>query len=234
MNWTKELSTLPIWKKYSQAYEETYISHILKSIPHQINYKKGDIDIVELGAWDGFHLSNTRHFIEQGYNALLIDGDNHGNAEVKEHFITKENVLDILKQYKTPSHFDMLCIDLDGNDLYILEEILLEYQPSLIVAEYNPIFALGESRTITYDPSHNWNHDDYYGFSFSAGIKLAKKHNYTCIFQNDNLNMYFVKNAVLAESLVIEESEIPNHLSEVTYKQSNYHPQSTKTTWVEY
>jgi len=46
--------------------------------------------------------------------------------------------------------------------------------------------------------------------------------------------MYFVKNAVLAESLVIEESEIPNHVSEVTYKQSNYHPQSTKTTWVEY
>ena len=89
MNWTKELSTLPVWKKYSQANEEGYIAHILKNIPSQ-NFES--IDIVELGAWDGFHLSNTRYFIEQGYNALLIDGNNHGNAEVKEHFITKEKV----------------------------------------------------------------------------------------------------------------------------------------------
>jgi hypothetical protein len=34
--------------------------------------------------------------------------------------------------------------------------------------------------------------DDYYGFSFEAGKKLAEKYGYNVIFQNDNINLYMV------------------------------------------
>jgi hypothetical protein len=96
-------------------------------------------------------LSNTRHLIERGFTHLLIDGDNRGNEEVKEHFILENNILEILEKYDTPYWFDLLCIDIDGNDLYILEKILSKYKPSLIVAEYNPIFLPNESKVIAYD-----------------------------------------------------------------------------------
>ena len=62
MNWIEQLYEIPTWKKYSQCNEECYVEHILNNLPKVNN------TIVELGAWDGFHLSNTRYFIEKyGY-----------------------------------------------------------------------------------------------------------------------------------------------------------------------
>jgi hypothetical protein len=201
------------WSKYSQSGEEAYIEYLLSNIPPVNNH------LVEIGAWDGFHLSNTRFLIEKNWTHLLIDGDNHGNTEVKQHFVTKENILDILISYNTPKKFDFLSLDVDGNDLYILEEILTQYSPTLIVAEFNPIWHPHESKVITYDPTHTWNNDDYYGFSFLAGKKMAAKYGYSCVFQNDSLNMYFVKNAPEMN---------------IQYEVKNYHPRSEKNSWIEY
>ena len=228
MNWINELYTLPKWKKYSQCHEECYLDHILKNVP------SCDKMILELGAWDGYHLSNTRYFIEQGYKALLIDGDNHGNEEVAQHFIDRENVLKLLDSYNLPAQFDLFCIDLDGNDIYILEQVLLKHKPNVIIAEFNPIWGVGDSVTIPYNPEHTWSNDDYYGFSFDAGLKLAEKFGYTCIFQNDNLNMYFVENECLAKSLNIDVADIPSHVPKVTYEISYGHPKSAKNDWIAY
>lgn len=220
MNWIENLYHLEKWKKHSQANEESYLKHILDNIDKKTKY------LVDIGAWDGYHLSNTRYFLEEeGYRGILIDADGRGNSQVKEHFVTKENIISILKKYKCLKEFDLLCIDVDGNDIYILDEILTYYSPKLIIAEFNPIFKKGESFTITYDENHSWGGDTYYGFSFSAGMKMAEKNNYTCIFQNDDLNMYFLRNDLL------------NGLSvpEVNYNEGAiYHPYSTKNTWLEY
>lgn len=228
MNWIEQLYHIPKWKKYSQSYEECYLEHILKALP------EGNKTLVELGAWDGYHLSNTRYFIEQGYKAILIDGDNKGNEEVKEHFITRDNIIPILKQYNTPSIFDLFCIDLDGNDIYILEEVLKNYKPNVIIAEFNPIFKPTESYAIKYNPEHTWSEDDYYGFSFEAGLLLADLNGYTCIFQNDNLNMYFVENSILAHSLGVLVKDLHSHIPKVSYESVNYHPKSHKTDWIQY
>lgn len=201
------------WFKYSQSGEEAYIEYLL-SVNRGVNNH-----LVEIGAWDGFHLSNTRFLIEKNWTHLLIDGDNHGNTEVKQHFVTQENILDILSSYNTPKEFDFLSIDVDGNDLYILEKILTQYSPTLIVAEFNPIWQPHQSKVITYDAAHTWNNDDYYGFSFLAGKKMAAKYGYSCVFQNDSLNMYFVKGAPEMN---------------VQYDVKNYHPHSSKNTWIEY
>jgi len=218
MSWTDQISTTPKWKKYAQQNEECYIEFILSNIP---SVKK---HLVEFGAWDGFHLSNTRYFIENhGFTHLLIDGDNHGNSEVKEHFITAENCVDLLEKYETPTRFDLFVIDIDGNDLYVLEKILKHgFMPQLIVAEFNPIFLPTESKTIAYNPHHTWNSDDYYGFSFAAGVKMAKKYGYVCVFQENSLNMYFVKSDFVPIEPLIE------------YQIKNDHPRSSKQDWVNY
>jgi hypothetical protein len=214
--WYCNFDKIEKWNKYSQSGEEAYIDFILQNIPSKKKH------LVEIGAWDGFHLSNTRFLIERGYTHTLIDGDNRGNQEVKEHFVSKDNILEILEQYDTPKEFDLLCIDIDGNDLYIIEEILSTYKPSLIVAEYNPIFSYNESKVITYDENHRWNEDDYYGFSFKAGLKMAEKFGYVCIHENDSLNMYFVRKQFIDIAPTID------------YKPTNYHRRSDKRTWIDY
>lgn len=226
--WVHELYRIPRWKKYSQANEESYLEFILKNI-HSTNRF-----ILELGAWDGYHLSNTRHFIEQGYKGLLIDGDNKGNDEVKKHFITKENILTILDSYACPKAFDLFCIDLDGNDLYIIEEVLKEYRPSVIIAEFNPKFQPNESFVIKYNPSHIWQKNDFYGFSFLAGSLMAEKNGYTVVFQNDALNMYFIDNEILAQSLQTSIDEIPKLIPKATYKPRIAHPKALNSNWLSY
>ena len=216
VSWVNQIKNVPKWNKYSQTNEEAYIDFILKNLPEKGKH------IVEIGAWDGYHLSNTRYFIENGYSALLIDGDNRGNDEVKQHIVTKNNILELLSNYNTPAEFDFLSIDIDGNDLYVLEEILSHYKPSLIVAEYNPIWAPHESKVIAYDENHTWNNDDYYGFSFLAGTKMADKWGYACVFENDSLNMYFVRKDML------------DYTPKVGYTQTNYHPSSHKASWINY
>ena len=228
MSWLKKFNEIPKWKKYSQSHEETYIRHILDNIK-----PAGNI-ILELGAWDGFHLSNTRYFIELGYHALLIDGDNLGNAEVKKHFITQDNILSILEQYNLPPVFDLFCIDLDGNDIYIMEKVLSVYRPHVIVAEFNPIFQTGVSKAIKYNPDHTWNNDDYYGFSFTAGVKLANKCGYTVVHQNDNLNMYFIRTDVLCEVFHVEQSGLNAFVPHVSHTVTHYHPHNNKGIWVDY
>lgn len=215
-SWVSQIKSIDKWNKYSQCGEEAYIDFILKNLPNKGNH------LVEIGAWDGFHLSNTRHLIERGFTHLLIDGDNRGNEEVKEHFILENNILEILEKYDTPYWFDLLCIDIDGNDLYILEKILSKYKPSLIVAEYNPIFLPNESKVIAYDENHRWSDDDYYGFSFLAGTRMAEKYGYVCVHENDSLNMYFVRKEFL--------EVVPN----ITYKPTNYHRKSHKNNWINY
>lgn len=228
MNWIHELKDIPKWKKYSQSGEEAYLDFILKNIPSRNKH------IVELGAWDGYHLSNTRYFIEQGYSALLIDGDNHSNEEVVQVFIDKENIISTLVDHETPVYFDLLSIDLDGNDIYILEQILSLFVPSVIIAEFNPIHLPHESKTITYNPDHVWGNDDYYGFSFLAGKRLADKSGYTIIHQNDNLNIYMVENKLLAKSIGVPLCELGNHTPVVTYESVHYHKPSVKKQYVNY
>lgn len=227
-NWINELKTIPVWSKFSQCNEECYLDHILKNVEHKKT-------IVELGAGDGYALSNTRYFINDcDYESLLIDGDGRGNMEIKEHFIKRENIIEILNFYGTPKIFGLLCIDLDGNDIYVLEEMLSVFSPTVIVAEFNGKFSPHESVAIQYDENHTWQDDDYYGFSFAAGVKMGKKFGYTCIFQNDNMNMYFVKNEALAKSLNIEEGELETSVPPATYTPSVYHPQGVKQSWVNY
>lgn len=201
---------------YSQCGEEGYIKSILWSIGITNNF------LVDIGAWDGEHLSNTKFLIDEyGFEGLLIDGDNRGKAVVKQEWVTKDNICDILEKYGCPKEFDLLSYDTDGNDYWILDKLLDEYSPRLIVCEFNGTIARGVSKAIQYNAKHVWGNDDYYGFSFEAGKKLAEKHGYKVVFQNDALNMYLVKKELwLADT-------------KVDYEPCQYHKHNSTGKWIE-
>jgi hypothetical protein len=108
---------------------------------------------VELGAWDGVHLSNTRHLIEHhGWNAVLIEADTEKFAELQENsrpfpqvtcvqrFVTfdpPDHLEGILARAGAPEDLDLLSIDVDGCDYHIWEG-LQTYRPKVVVIEINP------------------------------------------------------------------------------------------------
>ncbi len=108
---------------------------------------------VEFGSWDGKACSNTYYLItEKGYSAVLIEGNPKRYKDLLKTFggnhrvtalnafvgFEKENGLDtILGQTDIPPDFDVLSIDIDGNDYHVWEAIR-DYKPKVVVIEFNP------------------------------------------------------------------------------------------------
>lgn len=144
---------------------------------------------VEFGAWDGKHLSNTWNLIaNQKWSAVLIEGNatrfkqlqvSHTDHEVdafNEYVgLSGENTLDaILQRTKAPSDFDLLSIDIDGNDWHVWRS-LEKYRPRVICVEFNPTISNDVYFVQDADPAINQ------GCSLLALIELAKAKGYELV-----------------------------------------------------
>lgn len=187
---------------YSQNGEGLYLEYIDNSILEN----KRPI-MFDIGSGDGFTLSNSRHLRKHGYKVAYFEKENGFD-------VTLENL---------PFMADgplIISIDIDGNDYWILDRLMGRDLPSVVIAEFNPAYT--DSRTIAYNPDHEWAGDSYYGFTFEAGCKLAEKHGYKVIFQIADMNMIMVRKDL------IEGLTVPP----VTFKQSTFFKMSERTDWV--
>jgi hypothetical protein len=132
---------------YSQTGEDGVIEKVLETIP--VNDKW----CVEFGAWDGLFLTNTRNLIESsGYSAVLIEADTNKFSDLRRNYSHRDNIITINKTVgfgnddnldrilaatPVPHDFDLLSIDIDGNDYHVWKSIVA-YTPKVIVVEYNP------------------------------------------------------------------------------------------------
>ena len=126
---------------------------------------------VEFGTQDGTQC-NTRRLREAcGWSGLLMDGG-HDNAAINLHreFITQGNILSLLAKYGVPKTFDLLSVDIDGNDFHVLKRILTVHVPRVIVVETN--FQVLRSVTIKYHPKHRWDGTCYGSASVAAFEKM--------------------------------------------------------------
>lgn len=175
--------------------------------------------MVELLDYGEQYFSNFDYLLRvKSYYGIIISPDSE-SPFAKNHNIIRENIIPLMRTYRVPNIFDALSIDLNGNDYWILEKVLANYRPNLIIAEFNASRVGAD--TIQYSSSFRWGKDDYYGFSFGAAKKLAKKFGYQIIFQNDELNLYMVAKEHI-------EGEIP----ECSFTQKNHHPHNPKGNWV--
>ena len=134
----------------SQHGEDGIIEKVLEVI--------GEMDkwCVEFGSWDGMHCSNTYSLIkDKGYAAVLIEGSAkrfkdllktfEGNDRVHAMnqfvgFEAADSLNTILAETEMPQNFDLLSIDIDGNDYHVWDA-LKQYKPKVVVIEFNPTIA---------------------------------------------------------------------------------------------
>lgn len=179
--------------------------------------------VIDIGAGDGYRLSNTRDLIEKhGATGLLIDADNGGNPEVVQAFVTMDNIVDLL--LKSPlDEIEFLSIDIDGNDYWILKTIVETYaMPDLIMAEINPRFhAPEESFTVPYVADRKWNDDDYFGMSFGAFRKLMEANGYTVVHM-EGINALAMRNHLVTPDTPID----------INYRHYHGHAPNTTGEWI--
>lgn len=172
-----------IRKWFAQSGEDRIAARIFKQIGVTNRFA------VEFGAADGRRKSNTKYFRDRGWSSRLFDVQPL-DPEVQQATMTAENVNAIFAEAGIPQEFDLLSIDIDGNDLWVWKA--LTYRPRVVIIEYNPKFGPFKSRTVPYDPARFWDGTIYYGASVLALTRLGAEKGYDLVASTRS-NLIFVR-----------------------------------------
>jgi hypothetical protein len=155
---------------------------------------------VEVGAGDGVRNSNTHALVRQGWARVLFDAAPKALCVIRAR-VTAANVNALLQAYGVPAVFDLLSIDVDGNDFHIWRALTVA-TPRVVIIEYNSSFGPQQSVVMPYYPAHVWDLTDYYGASAAALVKLGRQKGYTFVASEPKINLVFVRDSVLTDGLV--------------------------------
>jgi len=162
---------------------------------------------VEFGSGDT-HECNTLYLSRcKGWKGLWMDAtylDRRGR--VKQERITAENIEALFQKHHVPQEFDLLSIDIDGNDYWVWKAIT-NYHPRVVAIEYNSTIPPTESKTIPYDPNHMWDGStNFFGASLLALKELGEQKGYTLIgCENSGTNAFFVKQELVRGRFLVRE-----------------------------
>lgn len=180
------------WGQFSQNGEDG----VLRSIFYNIGTTTKQY--VEFGTEDGSQC-NTRYWRENhDWTGLLMDGK-YANEKInlQREFVTAENINALFTKYSVPKQLDLLSIDVDFNDYWILDAIdLAKFAPRVIVIEYNAHIPPSEARSVKYNPEGVWDgRTDFFGTSMAALHRWGVRHNYSLVYcESHGVNCFLVRN----------------------------------------
>jgi FkbM family methyltransferase len=180
---------------YSESGEDGILFELLRIYGTTNKY------YLEFGAEDGTQCNTRALRMHHGFDGVLFDGG-YENSDINlfKYIITKENVIEIFKTHGVPKMMDVLSVDIDSYDFYVLDEILKNYTPRIFVCEYNATHLPNEDKVVLKD-SVNYN-GNYFGASIRAYYNLGKKYNYSIVYANKKgVNLFFVHNDVMKNSI---------------------------------
>lgn len=177
----------------SQGGEDGILERIFELIPG------GDRWCCEFGAWDGRKYSNTYQLIaNKDWSGVLIEADpmkfkdlkrtyaGNGKVVLLNRFVeyAGEGLLDnLLAGTPAPLDFDLLSIDIDGNDYHVWAA-LERYRPKVVVIEYNQSIPNHVEFVQEADPSA------CHGNSLLSLTKLAARKGYQLVAVTDTNGIY--------------------------------------------
>lgn len=201
------------FKIYSQSGEDGTLMGILSRVG--TTNKK----FMEIGIGNGDECNTANLSINHGWSGFLVDGDEQQvqnarhfyrycpNVRVEQCFVTTDNINELLISHRVTGEIDVMSLDIDGNDYWILEKLNVLH-PRIVILEYNPTFGPERSVTVPYDPEFyrmNYHKSGYYhGASLTALTKLMSERGYILIGCDSNgYNSFFVRKDV-AEGIFLE------------------------------
>ncbi|ODV11101.1 MAG: hypothetical protein ABT20_06665 [Rubrivivax sp. SCN 70-15] len=175
-------------RRYSQNGEDGVLQHLFDLLG------RGNGRYVEIGCEDGTEC-NTRLLRESGWSGWMFDAA-HERPDIGlfRNRISRENVLAILSHHKVPRHFDLLSLDIDFNDFHVLDAILAEHRPRVIVVEYNASLGPDLDAVVPYRPDGCWDGTRWFGASLGAFARLAAAHGYVPVYcESAGVNLFLVE-----------------------------------------
>jgi hypothetical protein len=170
--------------KYSQHNEECLVGAMLGRLAPAERF------CVDIGAHDGVEMSNTLAVYRQGWRGLAVEAEAEAFAKLARNYedlpevelvrclVTPENVVSLLRAHGVPREFGFLNLDIDSYDYFVLERVLAEFRPRLIVTEINEIIPPPIRFAVKFEPGQFYKFDGFQGQSLAQLMVLAGRQGY--------------------------------------------------------
>ena len=208
------------YKIYSQTDEDGIIEEIFKRIPNTRRF-------LEIGIQTGIEC-NSLFLLLNGWKGTWVEGsdkycrkiakDLNGTGfknklSVIHAFVDKQNIIDIFNQSNSffgSTEVDFFSLDIDGNDYYIMEQLLKHsFFPKVVCVEYNAKFKPPLKFRIKYDKSIVWDGTDYQGCTLQTYVDLFATFNYTLVCCNiPGTNAFFIRNEFVSFFKIYTTAEL--------------------------
>jgi len=193
------------WKGpwYSDDGEEGVLAYLFEYINDSNKFA------VDIGSAHGYGGSQVRHLVDKyDWGSTEMDGGlwDPMHPRVHREWFTPDSICGLLEKYNTPKEFDLLSLDIDSMDYYILEKILInEYRPSIAIIEFNPIFSYNEPYVRTFDINYRKDSTSNYGASLKAFEMLFEHFGYTLVHTFDGTESRKTNNAIFIHNKFINK-----------------------------
>ncbi|MBS1836662.1 MAG: hypothetical protein JST64_03095 [Actinobacteria bacterium] len=194
---------------HSQNGEDGILSHLFSLLGVRTGV------FVEIGAADG-EQNCTRALAEAGWSGFWIEGDSElvaharglgldERVRVEQLMVTPSTVVAALKGMGVPRRFDLLSLDIDSCDFWVMREVLRELSPTVIVVEINgehPWPWVLPLRRGTGPSARGWDGSWNYGASLGAYDGLLSGAGYSLVGCDlQGVNAFFVSSASLVDGM---------------------------------
>ncbi|HYT88564.1 MAG TPA: FkbM family methyltransferase [Gemmataceae bacterium] len=184
---------------YSQNGEDGIIQEILARI--------GVLNavFVEVGVESGRECNCARLVLEEQWRGVFCEADDGHFVALAERYrgragvrcvhatVASTNIEELLQANKVPRDFDVLSIDIDGNDYWVWAAVE-SWRPRLVVIEYNAAHEPTTKWVMRENPQHRWDQTSYYGASLASLVALGRKKGYTLVATDSTgVNAFFVR-----------------------------------------
>ena len=171
--------------RFSHANEQSILARYIEQLlpPDQPR------TVVDIGAGNGVRWSNSYALLLAGWKGLGIEADRQKyellakvyskfpKAHASNSLADPNNISSLLRDFEIEENFGVLCLDIDGNDYWVLDAILSHFRPGLVVSEINENIPPPLRFVVKFDPNFQLRYH-FYGYSIAALEDLCARHDY--------------------------------------------------------
>jgi hypothetical protein len=193
---------------WSQNYEDGMIGEIFRRVG--ITSKT----FLEIGVGNGTE-NNTTLLLSAGWKGWWIEADPAccdsiaaqlqkmpeaaRRLEVKQAFISPENINGLLAELAVPQEVDLFSLDIDLNTYHIWAA-LKNFRPRVVVVEYNAAFPPDQVWIYPLQADGKWDYSQAFGASLKAFELLGSRFGYSLVGCDlTGINAFFVRNDLVQD-----------------------------------
>lgn len=160
---------------------------------------------VEFGVESGAECNCAELVLGHGWQGVFMEADDDHFRALAERYcdrpgvrcvqsvVTSANIEGLLEAGGVPTEFDLLSIDIDGNDYWVWSAVR-RYRPRVVVVEYNASFPPPRKWVMKENPGYRWNGTNYFGASLASLTELGRAKGYTLVATDTRgVNAFFVR-----------------------------------------